>query len=154
MQTLLLVFSSFLLTLSFLFTFPVAGVIFELTGQKYPASSASFTQMASNFVRFVHSARYVYLCSCEGYPVQPRPQGASPWLPSLHTKTMWTMKAKSINAGGRSKRNRPWFFASLRSKRFQSSYCAKVRAEAKKRVFLLLSRLSRRTSRGDACYAG
>ena len=48
---------------------------------------------------------------------------------------MWTMKAKSINAGGRSKRNRPWFFASLRSKRFQSSYCANVRAEAKKRFF-------------------
>ena len=45
---------------------------------------------------------------------------------------------------------------SLRSKRFQSSYCAKVRAEAKKRFcfFLLLSQLSRRTSRGNACYAG
>ena len=65
---------------------------------------------------------------------------------------------------------------SLRSKRFQSSYYAKVRAEAKKRlkgegegrrgflrspppppsfiIFLLLSRLSRRTSRGNACYAG
>ena len=42
---------------------------------------------------------------------------------------------------------------SLRSKRFQSSessYCAKVRAEA----FLLLSQLSRRSSRGNACYAG
>ena len=53
---------------------------------------------------------------------------------------------------------------SLRSKRFQSSYCAKVRAEAKKRsfpspspvihVFLLLFQLSRRISRGNACYAG
>ena len=75
---------------------------------------------------------------------------------------------------------------SLRSKRFQSSYCAKVRAEAKKKVegggggkkrrrrrreggsffplplpchsfsffFLLLSQLSRRTSPGNACYAG
>ena len=60
---------------------------------------------------------------------------------------------------------------SLRSKRFQSSYCAKVRAEAKKKLksegvplplpllrhsffFLLLSKLSRRTSRGNACYAG
>ena len=63
----------------------------------------------------------------------------------------------------------------LRSKRFQSIYCAKVRAEArkKKRVqssycakvradplprhsffFLLLSQFSRRTSRGNACYAG
>ena len=79
----------------------------------------------------------------------------------------------------------------LRSKRFQSSYCAKVREEAKKRLkgegegrrgnacpqtprfwrapldisrfpfpspvinfFLLLSQLSRRTSRGNACYAG
>ena len=49
-----------------------------------------------------------------------------------------------------------FFLCSLRSKRFQSSYCAKVRAEAKKRffVFLLLSQLSRRTSRGNACYAG
>ena len=54
-------------------------------------------------------------------------------------------------------------WSSLRSKRFQSSYCAKVRAEAKKRFpspspvihfFLLLSQLSRRTSRGNACYAG
>ena len=27
------------------------------------------------------------------------------------------------------------YFSSLRSKRFQSSYCAKVRAEAKKKVF-------------------
>ena len=63
--------------------------------------------------------------------------------------------------------------SSLRSKRFQSSYCAKVGAEAKKKVegggggekrkpspspvihfFLLLSQLSRRTSRGNACYAG
>ena len=58
--------------------------------------------------------------------------------------------------------------SSLRSKLFQSSYCAKVRAEAKKRLkflrspppppsfmfFLLLSQLSRRTSRGNACYAG
>ena len=49
---------------------------------------------------------------------------------------------------------------SLRSKRFQSSYWAKVRAEAKKRlkpsfmVFLLLSQLSRRTLRGNACHAG
>ena len=55
---------------------------------------------------------------------------------------------------------------SLRSKRFQSSYCAKVSAEAKKRFlrspppppsvmfFLLLSQLSRRTSQGNACYAG
>ena len=49
---------------------------------------------------------------------------------------------------------------SLRSKRFQSSYCAKVRAEAKKTppprhsFFLLLSQLSKRTSRGNACYAG
>ena len=61
----------------------------------------------------------------------------------------------------------------LRSKRFQSSYCAKVRAEAKKKswrgrgkeetplplprhsfFFLFLSQLSRRTSRGNACYAG
>ena len=45
----------------------------------------------------------------------------------------------------------------LLSKRFQSSYCAKVRAGAKKGVFfffLLLSQLSRRTSRGNACYAG
>ena len=37
--------------------------------------------------------------------------------------------------------------ASLRSKRFQSSYCAKVRAEAKKawlvHFFLLLSQFSR-----------
>ena len=40
--------------------------------------------------------------------------------------------------------------SSLRSKRFQSSYCAKVKAEAKKR----LTQLSRRTSRGNACYAG
>ena len=45
---------------------------------------------------------------------------------------------------------------SLRSKRFQSSYWAKVRAEAKKRFmfFLLLSQLSRRTLRGNACHAG
>ena len=54
---------------------------------------------------------------------------------------------------------------SLRSQRFQSSYCAKVRAEAKKRLkgegerllfffFSLLSQLSRRTPRGNACYAG
>ena len=46
---------------------------------------------------------------------------------------------------------------SLRSKRFQSSYCAKGRAEAKKRLihfFLLLPQLLRRTSRGNACYAG
>ena len=64
---------------------------------------------------------------------------------------------------------------SLGSKRFQSSYCAKVTAEAKKRLkgqgegrrgsffplplprhsfFLLLFQLSRRTSRGNACYAG
>ena len=64
---------------------------------------------------------------------------------------------------------------SLRSKRFQSSYCAKVRAEAKKSLkgegegrrgnlhspppptsfifFLLLSQFSRWTSRGNACYA-
>ena len=62
----------------------------------------------------------------------------------------------------------------LRSKRFQSSYCAKVRAEAKKKsvsnrviarklertpfpvihFFLLSSQFSRRTSRGNACYAG
>ena len=39
---------------------------------------------------------------------------------------------------------------SLRSKRFQSSYCAKVILF----FFLLLSQLSRRTSRGNACYAG
>ena len=54
-------------------------------------------------------------------------------------------------------------WGSLRSKRFQSSYCAKVRAEAKLCspppppsfcYFLLLSQLSRRTSRGNACYAG
>ena len=45
-------------------------------------------------------------------------------------------------------------FTSLRSKRFQSSYCAKVRAEAKKKRLMLLSQLSRRTSRGNACYAG
>ena len=45
-----------------------------------------------------------------------------------------------------------FFLCSLRSKRFQSSYCAKVRAEAKKKM--LLSQLSRRTSRGNACYAG
>ena len=65
-------------------------------------------------------------------------------------------------------------YTSLRSKRFQTSYCAKVRAEAKKRLkgegegfvrspppppllfffFSLLSRLSRRTPRGNACYAG
>ena len=51
---------------------------------------------------------------------------------------------------------------SLRSKRFQSSYCAKVRAEASLPLprhsffvfFLLLSQFSRRTSRGNACYAG
>ena len=51
---------------------------------------------------------------------------------------------------------------SLRSKRFQSCYCAKVRAEAKKTpppppsliFFLLLPQLSRRTSRGNACYVG
>ena len=60
---------------------------------------------------------------------------------------------------------------SLRSKRFQSSYSRKLlRAETKKRLkgdgdvplplprhsffFLLLSQLSRRTSRGNACYAG
>ena len=46
---------------------------------------------------------------------------------------------------------------SLRSKRFQSSYCAKVRAEAKKVIhffFCSLFQLSRRTSRGNACYAG
>ena len=64
---------------------------------------------------------------------------------------------------------------SLGSKRFQSSCCAKVTAEAKKRLkgegegrrgsffplplprhsfFLLLFQLSRRTSRGNACYAG
>ena len=57
---------------------------------------------------------------------------------------------------------------SLRSKRFQSSYCAKVRAEAKKKVeggggdlplprhsfFFALVPVSRRTSRGNACYAG
>ena len=62
----------------------------------------------------------------------------------------------------------------LRSKRFQSSYCAKVRAEAKKKsvsnrviarklertpflvihFFLLSSQFSTRTSRGNACYAG
>ena len=64
---------------------------------------------------------------------------------------------------------------SLRSKHFQSSYCAKVRAEAKKSLkgegegrrgnlhspppppsfifFLLLSQFSRWTSRGNACYA-
>ena len=66
----------------------------------------------------------------------------------------------------------------LACKRFQSSYYAKVRAEAKKRLkgegegrrgkevpsfpspspviqfFLPLSQLSRRTSRGNACYAG
>ena len=47
-----------------------------------------------------------------------------------------------------------WDLSSLRSKRFQSSYCAKVRAEAKKIFFLLLPQLSRRTSRGNACYAG
>ena len=58
-----------------------------------------------------------------------------------------------------------FFLCSLRSKRFQSSYCAKVRAGAKKRFvplplprysfcFLLLSQLSRRTSRGNTCYAG
>ena len=54
-------------------------------------------------------------------------------------------------------------YISLRSKRFQSSYCAKVRAEAKKSpppppvihfFFLLLSQFSRRTARGNACYAG
>ena len=48
---------------------------------------------------------------------------------------------------------RPWrtiflLFFSLRSKRFQSSYCAKVF------FFFLLSQLSSRTSRGNACYAG
>ena len=45
----------------------------------------------------------------------------------------------------------------LRSKRFQSSYCAKVRADPLPRhsfFFLLLSQFSRRTSRGNACYAG
>ena len=42
--------------------------------------------------------------------------------------------------------------SSLRSKRFQSSYCANVRASFM--FFLLLSQLSRRTSRGNACYAG
>ena len=57
-------------------------------------------------------------------------------------------------------------YSSLRSKRFQSSFCANVRAEAKKRFLLspppppsfifslLLSQLSRRTSRGNVCYAG
>ena len=35
--------------------------------------------------------------------------------------------------------------SSLCSKRFQSSYCAKVRAEAKSFLFLLSSQLSRRT---------
>ena len=44
-----------------------------------------------------------------------------------------------------------------RSKRFQSSYCAKVRADPLPRhsfFFLLLSQFSTRTSRGNACYAG
>ena len=97
----------------FLFSFPFPSLVWfsSLSGKKNPAFSASFTQMAANFVSFLQSARYVYLCSCEGYPVQPRSQGAFPWLHSLHTKTRWTMKSKSINAGGRFKRNRPWFFA-------------------------------------------
>ena len=45
----------------------------------------------------------------------------------------------------------------LRSKRFQSSYCAKVRADplpGHSFFFLLSSQFSRRTSRGNACYAG
>ena len=44
-----------------------------------------------------------------------------------------------------------------KKKRFQSSYCAKVRADPLPRhsfFFLLLSQFSRRTSRGNACYAG
>ena len=74
----------------------------------------------------------------------------------------------------------PWLLARLASlgppsKRFQSSYCAKDRAEAKKKsvsnrviarklertpflvihfFFLLSSQVSRRTSRGNACFAG
>ena len=45
----------------------------------------------------------------------------------------------------------------LRSKSFQSSYCAKVRADPLPRhsfFFLLSSQFSTRTSRGNACYAG
>ena len=40
---------------------------------------------------------------------------------------------------------------SLRSKRFQSSYCAKVRAEAKKRLNLARKRLLRRLSPDHLC---
>ena len=44
-------------------------------------------------------------------------------------------------------RNSPTRYLSLRSKRYQSSYCGKVRAGAKKKgiFFLLLSQLSRQT---------
>ena len=43
---------------------------------------------------------------------------------------------------------------SLRSKHFQSSYCAKVRAKAKKKFFCSSPSFLDETSRGNAFYAG
>ena len=70
--------------------------------------------------------------------------------------------ARLASLGQRSKRFQSSYCAKVRAeakkkKRFQSSYCAKVRADPLPRhsfFFLLLSQFSRRTSRGNACYAG
>ena len=93
----------------FLPSFPVTGVIFEFIGQKTPAFSTFFTQTAKNFVRFVHSARYVYLCSCEGYTQSNLVLRA--WLPksAYPDKVNHELEVDYMHEGDTFKRNRPWF---------------------------------------------
>ena len=101
------------------------------------------------------------------------------FLDLYNRKLFCSLNLGVIREGTKSEKENKWTgrsFGSLRSKRFQSSYWAKVRAEAKKRLkgegegrrgnvrspplppsfmfFLLLSQLSRRTLRGNACHAG
>ena len=63
-------------------------------------------------------------------------QGSKSYLDKLNRRAACIIEARADKSGELS--------TSLRSKRFQSSYCAKVRAEAFF-FFLFLSQLSRRT---------
>ena len=121
----------------FLFSLPFLSLVWfsSLPGKNtLPLRPRSLKWLQTSLGSFIRLDMYIYVAA-RATQSNRVPRALLPWLPGLHYKTMWTMKAKSINAGGRFKRNRPWFFASLRSKRFQSSYCAKVRAEAKKSFF-------------------
>ena len=85
----------------FLFSLPFLSLVWfsSLPGKNtLPLRPRSLKWLQTSLGSFIRLDMYIYVAA-RATQSNRVPRALLPWLPGLHYKTMWTMKAKSINAG-------------------------------------------------------